>query len=366
MMSGVQPDLAEVSRALGAAVTSYDVTPLDPDIRLHSVTGGVYRVDAGAGTAVLKVVRHGHDEDPGALWVSGPEPTHRNYWKREWLAFDSGLLAALPGRLRAPRTLLTTEVSPDECRIWMEDVNGRTGAALTDDDYVAIGAALGSTQSAYAAGDPALPTDEWLSRRWLRGWATASNGQVEAVRDDAAWRDDRLAPMQPLRNQALELWAARDDLLTIVESAPQTLVHLDFWPHNIFRTDAGDVVAVDWSQVGVGAVAQDLDQITLDPVWMQVRPEDEPEDLERLVVPAYVAALQAAGLDASDAEVWRWYAAAAAVKYVPLLDLQVVNVQDPAKLAAAERRHGRAFADIMASKARVVRRAVELGRRALA
>ena len=100
--------------------------------------------------------------------MSGADPSHRNYWKREWLAFDSGLLDALPGRLRAPRTLLTTQPSDDECWIWMADVVGRHGAALELDDYATIAYDLGTTQGAFAAGE--LPRHEWLSRRWLRSW----------------------------------------------------------------------------------------------------------------------------------------------------------------------------------------------------
>ncbi len=108
-------------------------------------------------------------------------------------------------------------------------------------------------------------------------------------------------------------------------------------------------------------MAQDLDQVTLDAVWMQVLPEVEPQQLEWRVLPSYLSGLRAAGFDVDESDLQRWYAAAAAVKYVPLLELQVGNVQDPATIEAAERRHGRAFRDILTAKARVVRRAVELG-----
>ena len=111
-------DRGDVERAFGHAVSSYDVEPIDPELRIHSVTGGLFRVRADGETLVLKIVRRGVDEDPGGLWVSGADPSHRNYWKREWLAFDSGLLDRLPGRLRAPRSVLTEQRSswPDADR----------------------------------------------------------------------------------------------------------------------------------------------------------------------------------------------------------------------------------------------------------
>ena len=357
-------DATTLSRVLGAPVTSYDVAPIDPDVRIHSVTGGVYRIRTDVGACVVKVVRRGHDEDPDGLWVSGAEPTHRNYWKREWLAFDSGLLDSLPGRLRAPRRLLTAQASDSECWIWMEDVRGRTSDHIELDDYGAIACALGSTQGAFAAGDPPPPTQEWLSRRWLRGWVQAGARNAALITDDAVWQDTRLAPLQPLRGRALAVWAVRDELLGIVESAPQTLVHLDFWPHNLFVTE-DDVVAIDWSQIGIGAVGQDLDQLTLDAVWMHVLPDVDPRQLERRVLPAYLHGLAEAGFDVDESDLRRWYAAAAAAHYVPMLGFSATLAADPEKAEAREARHARSFAEIVTTHARVLQRAVELGEWAL-
>lgn len=355
------PDPDDLARAFGRAVSSYDVEPIDPHLRIHSVTGGVFRVRADGDSLVIKVVRHGVDDDPGGLWVSGTEAAHRNYWKREWLAFDTGVLGALPGRLRAPRRLLTTQPRDDECWIWMEDINGRTGPALTVDDYAAVGRDLGTTQGAFASGAARLPAAEWLSRRWLRGWMEASARNISVIEADAPWRDARLAPMRPLRTRALDVWQRREELLRIVESAPQTVVHCDFWPTNVIVADDGSTVAIDWSQIGVGAIAQDLDQMTLDPVWMQVRPDDDPRQLERLVVGGYISGLRDAGFAVDEATVWRWYAAAASVRYVPMLGFVGSDIDDPERIAQQERRWSKPFADIVAARARVIERAVELG-----
>jgi hypothetical protein len=355
----------EVARAVGHPVRQYGISAIQPELRIHSVTGGVYRVQADDETVVLKVTRQGVDEDATALWVSGAEPAHRNYWKREWLAFDSGLLDNLPGQLRAPRRLLTTEHADGECWIWMEDVAGRTGPSLELYDYEQVGRDLGTTQGAYAAGVVPLPTDDWLSRGWLRGWTEASEPNAAVIADDDAWHDSVLDGLRPLRRRASEVWARREELLAIVEAAPSTVVHCDFWPANIVVADRNSTVAIDWSQVGIGAVAQDVDQMTLDPVWMQVRPDTDPRQLERLVLNAYVDGLRDAGFDVDGQQVWHWYAAAASVHYVPMLGFQALHASEPAKVAAQERRFSRRFADIAASRGRVIERAVELGERAL-
>src|SRR2546423_9279501 len=107
MTLDLDPD--DLSRAVGRPVATYDVVPIDPHLRLHSVTGGVYRVTGDGFSLVVKVVRHGEDATPDGLWGSGADPGHRNYWKREWPPLGSGRPASPPRGLRAPRRLPTSE-----------------------------------------------------------------------------------------------------------------------------------------------------------------------------------------------------------------------------------------------------------------
>src|SRR5205823_2944011 len=108
----------------------------------------------------------------------------------------------------------------------------------------------------------------------------------------------------------------------------QTLVHLDFWPMNLF-VDDDTVTAIDWSQIGVASLAQDLDQIALDAVWMQIRPASDLPPLEDVVMSAYLRGLDDGGLDVEAADVWRWYAAAAALKYAWMVGGQAATVARP-------------------------------------
>ena len=362
-MSAEAPELdpTDLRAAFGREVTSYELEPIDPHLRIHSVTGGVYRVRAGNDSLVVKIVRHGVDAESDGLWLSGADVGHRNYWKREWLAFDSGLLDTLPGALRAPRRLHTTENADGDCSIWMEDVGGRTGAALTLDDYAKAAHDLGTTQGAFASGGRQLPDDEWLSRHWLRGWVAACERLIEALRADEELRDERLSSLRPLRARVLALWDGRHQLLAIVEAAPQTLVHCDFWPTNLFAADDGTTVAIDWSQVGIGAIGQDLDQITLDTVWMQVRPDESLDLLDQLIVPSYAEGLHASGFPVDVAEVRRCYAAAAAAHYPWMAGMQVVRAAQPEFVAGQEERFKRPFTELVADRARVIERAVSLG-----
>ena len=254
----------------------------------HSVTGGVYRIAADGFSLVIKIVAQRHDADPDALWVSGDSPTHRNYWKREWLAYSTGLLDALPGELRAPRMLLATEPADDECWIWMEDVEGRPGAEWRDRRLRQRGVRPRTTQAAYASGRSVLPGQPWLSRQWLRGWVDTVGQPDRGARRrrdvgaGAAGRDACAAAAGPgdVGGPGGAAGHRRD-------ARRRRVVHLDFWPTNLIAADDGTTVAIDWSQVGIGAVGQDLDQLILDPVWMQVLPDASLDALQTHVLRGY-------------------------------------------------------------------------------
>jgi hypothetical protein len=348
---------------------TFDAVPVDETLRIHSVTGAVLRVRGAADgepfSLVVKQTRLGRDADPGALWVSGTEEDHRGYWKREWLAYAGGLLGGLPGRLRAPRLLLATEPAEHEAWLWLEDVAGLPGDRWQPQHYARAAHDLGTTQGAFAAGTAPLPDDRWLSRSWLAAWVATTERWWPQVDDDDLWRDPRLAALDALRPDARAVWAERERLLAVLDAAPRTVVHLDFWPPNLVAATDGRTVAVDWSSVGLGGLGQDLDQLTLDPVWMQVRPGGDLDLLERAVLPAYGWGLREVGHPASDADVRRWYAATAGLRYVSVLATQAEIAHDPERAAGHERRWGRPLEAILTDRARVVARAVALAAEAL-
>jgi hypothetical protein len=354
-------DPADLRRVFGRDVSSYEIEPIDPHLRIHSVTGGVYRVRVGDESCVIKVVRHGVDATTDGLWQSGADISHRNYWKREWLAFDSGLLGTLPGRLRAPQALLTTECDDSTCWIWMEDVAGRTGSELDLQDLDTVAYALGTTHGSYAGSQVELPDDPWLSRNWLRGWVDTCTTFIAPLHEDSRWADPRLAPLLPLRERVDALWSRRGELLGIADEPPLAITHWDFWPANLYVTADGEAVAIDWSQIGLGGITHDLDQITLDTVWMLVRPDESLDVLEEGILAAYIAGLHEGGYSARRSDILRWYAAAAALRYSWLAGGQPDVAEDAERVQFQESRFGRDFAGIIATKARVVDHAVSLG-----
>ena len=119
---------------------------------------------------------------------------------------------------------------------------------------------------------------------------------------DHEWWDNRFvqqAYSPSVRARSEQLWAEKDILLTVLADVPEVFSHFDFQRRNLFihaRDDGQcEVVAIDWAQVGWGALGGDLAQL----IWhsslvFDVEPDDVPE-LETIAFDAYVAGLHDGG-----------------------------------------------------------------------
>jgi len=143
----------------------------------------IWRVRVADRSAVLKLVAH---SDGGSVnWRSGADPSHWYYWRREVLAYESGLLASLPGRLRAPRCYAATARDDGGVALWLEDLGGASAAAWPIERYGAAARHLGETQGSYLVSRP-LPTDAWLSRGWLRSYLAQREGDLALLEEPVA------------------------------------------------------------------------------------------------------------------------------------------------------------------------------------
>ena len=87
---------------------------------------------------------------------------------REARAYQSGLLADLPGGMAAPRCLAVEEQAGHELWMWLEEVTDHMGQPWPLARYRLAARHLGRFNGAYLAGRP-LPADPWLSPRVLAG-----------------------------------------------------------------------------------------------------------------------------------------------------------------------------------------------------
>ena len=223
------------------------------------------------------------------------DPRDWNYWKREPLAYASGVLAALPPGISAPVCYGVDQDAEDRATIFLEAVPEEV-SAWTFETYRRAAEGLGRFNGAYLAGMP-RPEFPWMLRGRGENWLKQSGDVLARLRVEAgepvlaAWLSEGTL------DRTLALWRRSDALLAALRSLPICLCHHDAFRRNlIVRSDrGGDMVAIDWSMLGAGAMGEDLAPlvgITLQ--FMDVKMEAA-RDLERAVFAGYLAGLRTAG-----------------------------------------------------------------------
>ena len=193
--------------------------------------------------------------------AGGDDPSRWNYWKREPLAYHSGLLRDLPGGVVAPRWFGNVERPDGAIWLWLEDVAGVRERPWPIDDFGRAARRLGRFNGAYLAGRP-LPAAPWLGRGRLRAWVAFCAPAVAALPRHLAHPLVRGRFADATVSALRRLWVERETFLDALERLPRTFCHLDAFPRNLVvrRDIAGDdrLVALDWAGAGIGAVGEEL------------------------------------------------------------------------------------------------------------
>jgi hypothetical protein len=332
-----------VRRALGtdaAEVRDWDVRPLG---NVHNeVTGGLYRIRGTASTEgtpvawslVLKMCR-----DPGADHFHDNRAA--NFWKREFLAYSSGLLANLPPGVRAPHCYGAEEGANGSAWLWLEDLTDSYGASWPLERYALAARHAGQFNGAYLAGRP-IPDLPWLSvggGTWPFELLGPQLERVHSLRDHPLIR--REWPDPAVLDRSIRLWREREVFYGALARLPRALCHLDFFRLNLFAVrapnGADETVGVDWAFVGTAAVGEELAQLVAASVVHAGDYADRVRDLGEVCFAGYLEGLREVGWS-GDARLARLGYAAGMIRFggtwTPLL------LNNSAEIAAVERAWG--------------------------
>ena len=213
----------------------------EPDPEWHPLPGGlgpatlgVWRAVVGDQPVVIKRLIHPGPNDPASL----SDPDHFAYWRREAEVLAAGLVRATAG---VRSTAADVVEDSDGITITTEYVEDAANNGL----FVAH--ALGRFTRNDLRGVRHLARGQWPARlarvEQHGGWPTLARTRAGAVTE--------------------RLWARRADLVSALADVPQVVAHGDPTPANMRGRDGDEVVAVDWSTLGLGPLGADLGQYAL-------------------------------------------------------------------------------------------------------
>jgi hypothetical protein len=239
---------------------------------------------------MLKAVgRNGNGSKDPAAW---------NYWKREILVNQSGIIETLTDDFAAPVCFDIDEFPDDEYWIWMEDIGDDQTDTWSIDRYCLAARHLGQFNGTYLVAK-SVPGATWLSTGRVREWIGFSDpiiAELQARRSTESlrpWINDKAI------ERILRLWTDRHSFLRALDSLPKTFCHHDAFRRNLIgRTrDSGvaQTVAFDWAVAGTGAIGEEISNLIFTSLaWLDVD-FAEAGDLQEGVISGYIDGLRDAG-----------------------------------------------------------------------
>jgi hypothetical protein len=279
----------------------------------NTATRGIWRVIGTAGSAVLKVAGPPTGADPAKAFPAGDEPAHWNYWRREALAYQTGLAetAYADAGITAPALLASGARADGGVELWLADVSGLAGFHWPVPRLARFGYELGAAQARWAGRVPGTP---WLSRRWLAQYLAEGPPRLVSIQA-ADWDHPSVAAWPTwVCRELRRLWANPQPALAAAQAAGRTLCHLDVWPANLVD-HAGASVLFDWSFAGEGAIGEDAANLIIDSCADGLMDVALLPEITESVTGGYLRGLRDAGWPGSADSVRATIAACGAAKY---------------------------------------------------
>jgi Phosphotransferase enzyme family len=291
-------DLDAVAARLGQPVGRWAAQRLGYVSMLAS-TGGLWRVTGPGWGCVAKWVRAAPAYAGGGMQGDPFDESSFTFWRREPDVYARGIADLLPAGVRMPELLGRVE-HPDGVVLFLEDVHGRHGYDLTDEDLRGAARALGTAHgTALAHGATPAAGPPWATDA-LSEWVNARLGRREWL-EDPEW-DARPAfgtvPSARVREAARSLFARTPADLDLLAGMPVVLCHYDFWPANIVlppEPAVSGVVLLDWAHTGPGAPGVDIGVMAATLIGDRYRPVDQFASLLDLLTDAYLSGMADAG-----------------------------------------------------------------------
>ena len=216
------------------------------------------------------------------------DPRHLSYWKREYLAHESGLLSYVPEHIVRARCYGTSEFA-DSLWLWMERIYDRVGGPWGLEEYAFAARQLGRFNAVYVTGTP-VPDYSWLATGHIDTWTSF-------FPPDTAWTNPLVQQSfsAQTRLQVMNLWKEKESLIAYLQRLPQVFSHFDYKRSNLFIRRIGEsqdeIVAVDWADCGIGPLGGDLTRLVGGSTFFHDWDASLLSELDTLAFTAYIDGL---------------------------------------------------------------------------
>lgn len=333
----------------------WSVAPLNHE-KIIDTTGGLYRF-SGQGqdgksvrpwSIVLKIV----NQPPGEMCQL---PREWCYWKREPMAFQSGLLAGLPGPVRAPACYSVTEQEAGRW-IWMEHIVESTGRRWSLEHFQRAAFQLGRFAGAFL-NHRAVPDAPWLGEPFFRSIFADGDWWAQHMATDtpeSIWQSPLVqrAFSPTLRQRVLRIWAEKERLFDALDRLPQVLCHNDCHRRNLMWRQAAngqeELIVLDWAFCGAGGVGMDIGELVATSTHYFDSDPAKVAALERTVFDGYLSGLRNAGWTGDERLVRLGYTACAALWMGATLPGWAAVMLDPASGVNVMAIYGRPAEEVLA------------------
>ncbi len=323
----------------------------------NPATGGIYRVRGSSRhndelkpwSFILKIVHLAEDAPQG--W--GTDLLHFGYWKREALAYQSGILGDLGPNLRAPRCFEVVEQPDGSVWLWLEDMAESGQATWSVSRYGLAARHFGQWQGRSLSAS-SLPAASWLRTGWLHSWAAHFEFLKDYILHSDFWEHPlvRAAFPIPVTDRLLALWAERKTWMDILDRMPLTVCHFDTWRPNLLATidpDGQDhTVALDWQCMGLGP-AGEVGNLLLTALMTLEVSASEAKALDSAIWEGYLQGLRHAGWAGNPRHVRFCYTAYPALRWGLVFPMLMIlpYVLNEEKRAEAEAKYEQSIEELL-------------------
>ena len=281
---------------------------------------------AGVNTQIFRFSGNARDRDEILPWSlilkiiqpdeEGNNPASLRYWKREALAYQSGLLEDLPGKIRAPRCYEVIEQAAQEVWLWLEEIVDDRKGKWSLDQYGTVARHVGEFNGIFIENTSAF-SHPWMTKCHLRSWV----GTDAPILPPEILAHPLVAHYLPnsIYGWMQRVWLEHNAWLDLIERQPQTLSHLDVFRRNAFaRLNLQNdllTVLIDWAFVGSAALGEEIVPLVAGSVNFLEFDSAQIQVLDQIVFDSYLEGLRSAGWRGDPRLVRFAYAAGSVLKF---------------------------------------------------